>query len=118
MLSQMSVHFFHRPHRDRERFAETARIDLFYLALPFPWALRLLPYGLSVTRRRIGEALAYNPFHGASGTLNVIYAKPHAIGIAEIKFREITVQVLFLAMLVDAFHAAFEYRIVTLNSVG
>ena len=100
----------HHQRQDRERFAETARIDLFYLALPSFLACRLLPYGLSVISRSIGEALAYDPLHGASGTLYVIYAQPNAIGIAEIKFREITVQMLFAAMLIHAFHAAFENR--------
>ena len=52
------------------------------------------------------------------GPLNVIYAQPNAIGIAEIKLREIAVQVLLAAMLVDALHAALEDRIVALDGVG
>ena len=59
-------------------------------------------------RRRIGEAFAYDPFHGPRGTLNVVYAKPDAIAIAEIELREIAVQMLLAAMLVDALHAALE----------
>jgi hypothetical protein len=59
--------------QDRERFAETARIDLFYLALPLPLAFRLLPYGLSVTSRSIGQSLADCTLNRAGGPLNVIY---------------------------------------------
>src|ERR1700686_3949189 len=101
MSAQISLRFPRHQRQGHERSFGTARIDLSYLALPLPLALRLLPYGLSVMRRRIGEAFAYNPFHGARCTLNVIYSQPNAIGIAEIELREIAVQVLFLAMLVD-----------------
>ena len=79
---------------------------------------RLSPYGLSVMRRRIGEAFAYDTLHGASGTLNIIYAKPNAIGIAEIELGSVAVQMLFAAMLIDAFHAALENRIIVFDGVG
>src|ERR1700730_8257398 len=98
MCARTVPHFPHRQRQDRERFVETARIDLSYLALPLLLALRPLPYGLSVVRRRIGEAFAYDPFHGARCTFYVIYAQPHSIGIAEIEFSEIAVQVLFGAV--------------------
>ena len=35
-------------------------------------------------------------------------AKRHAVWVTEIKFRKVAVQVLFLAMLIYAFHAALE----------
>lgn len=114
----MTEYFRRCQRQDHGRSAETARIDLFYLALPSFLVCRLLPYGLSFVRRRIGKALAHNSLNGASGTLNVIYAKPHAIGITEIELCEITVQMLFFAMLVDAFHSAFEDRVVAFDGVG
>src|SRR5580693_2082186 len=116
--ARIVARFPHRQCQDRERLFQTARIGPFYLASPSFLAWRLLPYGLSVVRRRIGEALAHDPFYGAGGTLNVIYAKPHAIGIPEIELREIAVQMLFLAVLVHAFHAALEDRIVAFDGVG
>jgi hypothetical protein len=86
-----------------ERFVETARIVLSVSAF---YALvlilcRLLPYGRSLTSRSIGEALPNDPFDCALGALDVIYAEPNAIAIAEIKFGKVAVQVLFAAMLVD-----------------
>jgi len=102
-----------------ERFPQTARIDACQLSLGSAFAFRLLfPYGLSVMSRSIGEPLANSTLHGASGTLYVIYAEPDAIAISEIKFRQIAVQMLLFAMLVDAFHAALEDRIVSLDGVG
>ena len=106
-----------RQYQDRERFAETARIDLSYLALPV-LAFRLLPYGLSVTSRSIGQSLANCALNRTGGALHVIYALPDAIAIPEIELAQVAVQVLLGAMLVDALHAALEDRIVALNSVG
>lgn len=107
-----------RQRRDRERLFQTARIALFYLASPLPLAWRLLPYGLSVTSLPVGQALSDDAFNGPRGSLYVIYAEPGAVAIAEIKFRQVTVQVLFFAMLVGAAHAAFENRKIAFNSVG
>ena len=108
----------YRQYQDRERFVETARTDLSYLASPSFLAFRLLPYGLSVTSRSIGQPLADSALNRTGGALNVIYALPDAIAIPEIKLRKIAVQMLLAAMLVDALHAAFEDRIVTFNGVG
>jgi hypothetical protein len=113
----MLQHPLHHRYQDRERFQQTARIDLSYLALP-ALAFRLLPYGLSVTSRSIGQPLADCTLNRAGGTLNVIYAEPNAVGIAEIELAQISVQMFFTAMLVDALHAALEDRIVALNGVG
>ena len=79
---------------------------------------RLFPYGLSVTSCSISEPLADDTFYRAFGALHIIYAKPDAIAIAEIKLRKIAVQMLLAAMLVDAFHAALEDRIVAFNGIG
>ena len=114
---QIFERFPHRQRQDHERLFGTARIDLFYLASPLPLAWRLLPYGLSVTSLPVGQALSDDAFYGALGSFHVIYAKSDTIGIAEIKFRQITVQVLFLAVLISAFHAAFEDRVVALDRV-
>src|ERR1700687_1328170 len=110
--------FHHHQCQDRERFVETARIDLFYLALPGALAFRLLPYGLSVTSRPIGQSLADSALNRAGGTLNIIYAEPNAVAISEIEFRKITVQMLLGAMLIDALHAALENRVVAFDRVG
>src|SRR5438128_2287971 len=85
-----------------ERLPETARI----VVCPSPLALAafalclLLPYGRSLTRRSIGQALAYGAFEGAPGALYVIYAKPHALAIAEIEFRQVAMQMLLCTVLI------------------
>ncbi len=102
MLAQRLPRWRNRQRQDHGRLFGTARTGPSYLALPSFLACWLLPYSLSVTRRRIGETLAYNPLHGASGTFHVIYAEPNTIAIAKIELREIAVQMLFAAMLVDS----------------
>ena len=114
----MLAYSFHCQCQAYERLHETARIEPSYSVWVEALALRLLPYGLSVMRRSIGEALSNNAFNCTPGALYVIYAEPNAIAIAEVKFREIAVRMLFLAMLIDALHAALEDRIVTLDDVG
>ena len=66
----------------------------------------------------VGEPLADDALNGPRSALNVIYAKPDAIGIAEIELGSIAVQMFFAAMLVHALHAALEHRIVILDGVG
>ena len=66
----------------------------------------------------IGEPLADDALNGARGTLYVIYAQPDAVAIAEIELRQIAVQMLLAAMLVDALHAALEDRVVAFDGVG
>ena len=68
--------------------------------------------------RLIGEALPNEAGQHEIRALYVIYAEANAVAIAEAKFREITVKVLFLAVLVNAFHAALENRIVAFNGIG
>jgi hypothetical protein len=65
--------------------------------------LAFLPYSLSVTSRSIGQPLADNALQGEIGACRIIYAEFDAIGIAEIKFCKIAMQMLFVAMLIDAF---------------
>jgi hypothetical protein len=88
-----------------ERSLETARIVVCPSpSVFFAWALcRLLPYGLSVTRRSIGQTLANDAFQRTSGTLYVIYviyAKPDTLAIAEIKFCKVSVQMFLATVLV------------------
>src|SRR6185312_8538650 len=107
-----------RPHCAHERFRETARIAPFcYSALP-SLAFRLLPYGLSVSSRSIGQALADDALNRAFGALNVVNAQPCPIVITEIKFREIAVKVTLFAVLIHALHAAFEDRIEAFDRIG
>ena len=116
--ARISARFSHRRRQDRGRFSGTAHIELFYLASPSHLAFRLLPYGLSVMRRRIGQSFADDPLNGANGAFRIVYAQPDTIGIAEIKLGEVAVQVFLAATLVNAFHAALENRIVALHGVG
>jgi len=114
----MFGHFFRHQYRVHERFAETGRTALSYSAF-FAFALRrLFPYGLSVVSLPIGKPLTDDALHGPCGSLNVIYAEPDAIAIAEIKFCEIAVQMLLAAVLIDTLHTALENRIVALNGIG
>lgn len=58
--------------------------------------------------RSICEPLADSAFQRDIGAFNIIYAKPNAIGISEIEFAQITVQVAVATVLVDALHATLE----------
>jgi hypothetical protein len=66
----------------------------------------------------IGEPLANDTLHDPSGTLYVIYAEPDTIAIPEIKLRQLAVQMLLTAMLIDALHSALEDRIVALDRIS
>src|SRR5713226_3906876 len=77
--ARIALCLFHRRYQAHERFAETARTDLSYLALPSFLVFRLLPYGLSVMRRSIREPLANDALHCPSGAFYVIYAEPNAV---------------------------------------
>jgi hypothetical protein len=85
----------------------------------FVFAFRLLfPYGLSVVRRSISEPFSDDAFQCAIGAGYIIDAEPNAMAVPEIELGKVTVQVLLAAMLVDAFHAALEYRIEAFNGIG
>jgi len=66
----------------------------------------------------ICEPLSDDALQCAVGAGNVIDAERHAVRIAKIELGKVAMQVLFLAMLIDAFHAAFKDRIVAFNAVG
>src|SRR5258707_15212980 len=79
------------------------------LSSAFAFAFRLLfPYGLSDMRRLISEPLSDDALQRAISAGNVIDAERNAIRVAKVKLGKVTVQMLFLAVLVYAFHAAFE----------
>src|SRR6266446_2800006 len=102
------------------RFRQTARTEFSYSASAFPLVLvfRLLPYGLSVVSLPIRQPLPDNALQRSFGALYIINTEPNAIAVAEIELSKISVQVLFFAMLVDAFHAALEDRIEAFNRIG
>src|SRR4051812_2196879 len=86
-----------------ERFQQTARIGAYPRSLEFAFVFRLLfPYGLSVTSGPIRETFAHDSFQRQFGAMHVVYAEANAVAIAEIKFREIAMQMLFCAMLIDS----------------
>src|ERR1700735_668047 len=79
-----------------------------------------LPFAARAPRADSGpicQSLPGNSLKRAACASIIIHAKRNAVAVAEIKLREITVQMLFGAMLVDALHAALEDRIVALNRV-
>jgi hypothetical protein len=57
-------------------------------------------------------------FGGKRSPFPIVHAQGDTVGISEIEFAQIAVQVLLGAMLIDAFHAAFKDRIVAFNGVG
>ena len=59
-------------------------------------------------RLTIREPLACRTLYRKDCTFPIIVTKLDAVIVPEIVFGEITVQMLFGAMLIDAFHAAFE----------
>ena len=66
----------------------------------------------------ISEPLADRTPQREIGACHIIYAEPHPIGIAEVEFREVPVQMLLCAMLIDAFHATFEHAEIAFDSIG
>jgi hypothetical protein len=59
--------------------------------------------------RPVRETLALSILDGQRRTFPIGNAEGRAVIVAEIKFREIAMQVLFLAMLVGAAHSALEH---------
>jgi hypothetical protein len=62
-------------------------------------------------RLPIRESLTGCTQNGLIGPVLIVNAKRNAVAVAEIKLRQIAVQMLLSAMLVDALHAALEDRI-------
>ena len=69
-------------------------------------------------RLPIHQALAFCAFHGSNGAVNVAAAERNAVIVAEVKFREITMKMLFLTVLVNALHSALENRERAFNRIG
>ena len=65
----------------------------------------------------IGEALAFTATHRRNRAVGVVVSKSLTKIIAEIIFRQITVQVLFGTVLVDALHSALEDRKIAFNRI-
>ena len=63
----------------------------------------------------ICQPLADDTLQRPRAALDVIDAEHKSIAVTEIKLRKITMQVLFLAVLIDAFHPTLENRIVVFN---
>jgi hypothetical protein len=59
-------------------------------------------------RLMIAEALALTASYCRNGAVSVIVPKRGTIVVAEIEFRQITMQMLLVAMLVHTAHATFE----------
>ena len=66
-------------------------------------------------RLMVGQALAFTAPDRLDRSLRI---GDLAGVVAEIKFRQITVQVLFSAVLIDALHSSFEDRKEALDRVG
>src|SRR3546814_7994323 len=66
----------------------------------------------------IGDALSSDTLQGNIGALSIFNTAGAAVGVTEIKLRQIAVQMLLAAMLVDAAHPTFEDREKAFNGVG
>jgi hypothetical protein len=71
-----------------------------------------------VSSRSIGQSLSLNALQHSIGASNIINAKLDAVIITEVEFSDIAVQMLFVAVLINAFHATFEDAVVALNRIG
>jgi len=69
-------------------------------------------------RHSISQPLADDAFQSDIGACSIIYAEFDAIGISEIKFTKIAMQMLLAAMLIDALHAALKDGEIAFDSVG
>lgn len=66
----------------------------------------------------MGESLTDNSLHRFGGAVHIAHANGDALVIAEIKFREIPLQMLWADMVANARHATLQDRKITLNRVG
>ena len=71
-----------------------------------------------MTSRSIGETLAFCVLQVDRHTANVINAKRLTIAVAEIKFRQIAMQVFLTAMLINTLHAALEDAEKAFDGIG
>jgi hypothetical protein len=111
--------YLHSDHiQAREQLVGTARIEPYLSSAAYFLVFLLLPYGLSVSRPRIGEALSNDTLDCSLSALHIVNSETDAVAIAEIELRKISVQMAFAAMLVNAFHATLEDRIEAFDSIG
>lgn len=68
--------------------------------------------------RLIGEPIADHALYHFGGPLFVVHALCDAIIITEVEFRKVAMQVLLIAVLINAFHPALEDRKVVLKDIG
>lgn len=88
-------------------------------ALTFlPYLLRFLRQGSSLASCLIGQPLADDALQQTISAGNVINTQGHAVTIAEIELGKVAVQMVMAAMLVDALHAALEYRKEAFDGIG
>src|SRR5205809_429840 len=73
---------------------------------------------LVLIRPSIGEPLAFRSQQSRFGARIVIRAKRDSVVVAELELRHVTMQVLLVAMLINALHPALEQAKETLNRVG
>src|SRR2546430_362658 len=71
-----------------------------------------------LVRPSISEALADDAFRREFGALEVGITERGARVVTEVELGKVTVQVLFLAMLIDGAHSALEDRKVAFDRVG
>ena len=70
------------------------------------------------TSRSIGQTLALDAIQGFGCPLLIVNAEPDAVVVAEVELRQVAVQVLFLAVLIDAAHPSLEHAEVAFDGVG
>jgi hypothetical protein len=96
------------------RYTPCARSGLLFNQL----SSQFLRFGLLALRSRfISEALALDAQDGAVSAVNVIVSSLYPVRVTEIEFCEVAVQMLFAAMLINAFHAAFENAVMAFHRV-
>jgi hypothetical protein len=66
----------------------------------------------------VGQTLSFDTLKRDSGALSVVNTKLGAIILAEIKFSQVTIKVLFIDVLIDANQAMFENRKEAFKGVG
>src|SRR3954453_8791970 len=78
------------------------------------------PLALSpcATSRFVGQPPPLGTLKGKRRALNVIDSELCAVAVAEVKFRQVAVQVRFADVLINAIDATFQYREETLNCIG
>lgn len=71
-----------------------------------------------LTRLPVHQALALRAFDRSNGAFNIAAAERNPVIVAEVELRQIPMQVLLAAVLIDAIHAAFEDREVAFDRIG